>query len=72
MLLLKSLEPTTAMKFMKQDAKQLGVAQLTCFDDEDDYVNIESDGDCQSSNFGSLILYYKLLVDIVFQYSPLH
>ena len=37
---------------MKQDAKQWGVAQLTCFVDEDDYNYIESD-DCQSSNFGS-------------------
>lgn len=44
---------TNDMMFMKQDAKQLGVGQLSYFDDEDDYVNIESDGDCLSSNFGS-------------------
>jgi hypothetical protein len=42
------------MQFMKKDAKRSGVAQLTCFDDEDDYMDIESDGgDCQSSNFKS-------------------
>jgi hypothetical protein len=42
------------MQFMKKDAKRSGVAQLTCFDDEDDYMDIEIDGgDCQSSNFKS-------------------
>ncbi len=44
---------TNNMQFTKKDAKRSGVAQLTCFDDEDDYMDIESDGDCQSSNFKS-------------------
>ena len=44
---------TNNMQFTKKDAKRSGVAQLTCFDDEDDYMDIESDGDCQSSNFNS-------------------
>ena len=48
---------TNNMQFMKQDAKQRfgGVGQLTCFEDEeDDYIDIESDGDsCQSTDVGS-------------------
>ena len=48
---------TNNMQFMKQDAKQRfgGVGQLTCFEDEeDDYIDIESDGDsCQSADVGS-------------------
>ena len=47
---------TNNMQFMKQDAKQRlgGVGQLTCFEDEDDYIDIESGGDsCQAGDVGS-------------------
>jgi hypothetical protein len=44
---------TNNMQFIKQDVKRLGARQLACFDDEDDYIDSESDSDCQSSNFAS-------------------